>query len=286
MIKLTECPRDAMQGIKDWIPTERKVRYLNSLLQVGFSVLDFGSFVSPKAIPQLKDTASVLSGLHLEQTSTDLLAIVANKRGAEDASAFEEIKYLGFPFSISEEFQMRNTNKTIDQSLSSVEKIKEIASKANKEVMIYISMAFGNPYGESWDPEIAIKWCERLNRDLDIKHIALSDTIGVGNQENISALFKEVLTEIKTVHFGAHLHTTLDTWEEKVAAAYNAGCRNFDGALKGFGGCPMAKDELTGNMPTELMTSYFTSKKEQLTVDSKKLSGALIQASELFSSYH
>ncbi|MFK7756756.1 MAG: hydroxymethylglutaryl-CoA lyase [Flavobacteriales bacterium] len=286
MIKLTECPRDAMQGIKDWIPTGQKTAYLNALLEVGFDVLDFGSFVSPKAIPQLKDTAEVLSGLNLDATGTDLLAIVANERGASDASSFEEIKFLGFPFSISEKFQKRNTNKSIDQSLYAVERIKTIADKSNKEVMIYISMAFGNPYGENWHPDIAISWSNRLNNELGISHIALSDTIGVSNSENITQLFTSVLSEIENVNFGAHLHTKPETWKEKIEAAYKAGCLRFDGALKGYGGCPMADDSLTGNMPSELIAGYFRETTESLSIDEDKLVKATSMAHELFSTYN
>jgi len=286
MIRITECPRDAMQGIKDWIPTAEKIDYLNSLLSVNFDVLDFGSFVSPKAIPQLKDTAQVLKGLNLEKTSTELLAIVANKRGAEDACTFEEIKYLGFPFSISEEFQKRNTNKTIDESLKSVEAITELCAKNNKECLIYISMAFGNPYGENWHPDIAIEWCQKLYEKVGVKHIALSDTIGVSDKTNITELFTEVLAELPEINFGAHLHTTPDTWLEKIEAAIKAGCTRFDGAIKGFGGCPMAKDELTGNMPTEQMVSYFNQNELDLNINRAQFLESMSQAEKIFSKYH
>ncbi len=285
-IKITECPRDAMQGIHDWIPTSKKIEYLNSLLDVGFDVLDFGSFVSPKAIPQLKDTQEVLSNLNLEKSSTELLAIVANKRGADDASNFEEIDYLGFPFSISEEFQLRNTNKTIDDSLSAVEEIKRITDGSNKKLMVYISMAFGNPYGELWHPDIAIEWSQKLHEKLGIEHIALSDTIGVSQPDNITHLFSEVLREINGVHFGAHLHTTPDTWEEKVKAAYEAGCVRFDGALKGYGGCPMATDKLTGNMPTENLIGYFKEIELAENIKNENLETSLRISSEIFDIYH
>lgn len=256
-MKLIECPRDAMQGLHDFIPTEIKAKYINQLLRVGFDTIDFGSFVSPKAIPQMQDTADVLDRLVLDNTSSKLLAIVANKRGAEDACKFEQIDYLGFPFSISEEFQKRNTNSTIEESLIRVDEIQNLCVKTNKNLVVYISMAFGNPYGEAWDVDIAAKWSERLHHELGIDILALSDTIGVSNPENITYLFEGLIKELPSVEFGAHLHSTPFTIEEKVDAAYKAGCRRFDGALKGFGGCPMAKDDLTGNMQTETMVDYF-----------------------------
>lgn len=256
-MKLIECPRDAMQGLHDFIPTEIKAKYINQLLRVGFDTIDFGSFVSPKAIPQMQDTADVLDRLVLDNTSSKLLAIVANKRGAEDACKFEQIDYLGFPFSISEEFQKRNTNSTIEESLIRVDEIQNLCVKTNKNLVVYISMAFGNPYGEAWDVDIAAKWSERLHHELGIDILALSDTIGVSNPENITYLFEGLIKELPSVEFGAHLHSTPFTIIEKVDAAYKAGCRRFDGALKGFGGCPMAKDDLTGNMQTETMVDYF-----------------------------
>ena len=259
-LKLIECPRDAMQGLHDFIRTDLKASYINQLLKVGFDTIDFGSFVSPKAIPQLKDTAEVLSKLDLDSTSSKLLAIIANERGANDAVNFDEIQYLGFPFSISETFQQRNTNSSIDESLLKVEKIRELAEKHNKEMVVYISMAFGNPYGDAWDLDIVAKWSEILSSKLDINILALSDTIGVSNPKNIHTLFNGLINEISKVEFGAHLHSTPETALEKVEAAYNAGCRRFDGAIKGFGGCPMATDDLTGNMPTEVMLNYFDSK--------------------------
>lgn len=283
-MKIVECPRDAMQGIKEFIPTEQKIEYLNQLLKVGYHTLDFGSFVSPKAIPQLKDTANVLNGLELDESATKLLAIVANKRGADDASAHESISYMGYPFSISEEFQQRNTNASLDESLSRVEEIKSICARSNKELVVYISMAFGNPYGESWHPDIAARWSERLYKELDIKILALSDTIGVSDRENISSLFSTLIPEFPEVEFGAHLHTTPDTWKEKVDAAYQSGCRRFDGALKGFGGCPMAKDELTGNMPTEKMIAYFEEVGEDLQLNEEALQNAQLMASSVFPS--
>lgn len=259
-LKLIECPRDAMQGIATWIPTETKVRYINQLLRVGFDTIDFGSFVSPKAIPQMRDTADVLSKLNISDAKSKLLAIVANLRGAEDAIQFGEIQYLGYPFSISETFQMRNTNATIEQSLQRVSEIQNLAVKNNRELVVYVSMGFGNPYGDPWSPEVAIEWSNRLYKELGVKILALSDTIGIATPEIITQLFENLIPAIPDVEFGAHLHTTPFTYKEKVEAAYNAGCRRFDGALKGFGGCPMAADDLTGNMPMEMMVDYFDSR--------------------------
>lgn len=256
-LKLVECPRDAMQGIHEFIPTEKKVAYINSILACGFDTVDFGSFVSPKAIPQMKDTAEVLKQLNLDSGNSKLLAIVANERGATDACSFDEIQYLGYPFSISETFQKRNTNASIDESLKRVESIQNLCLKHDKEMVVYISMAFGNPYGDPWDAEVAAKWSERLHKEIDIPIIALSDTIGVSNPENIDYLFSTLIPEFPNLVIGAHLHSTPDTIEEKVDAAYKAGCKRFDGAIKGYGGCPMAKDDLTGNMQTETMLDYF-----------------------------
>lgn len=260
-VKIIECPRDAMQGLHDFIPTQLKIDYINQLLKVGFDTIDFGSFVSPKAIPQLRDTVEVLSGLDLSVTKSKLLAIVANKRGAEEAVQFDEINYLGFPFSISETFQQRNTNSSIEESLLRVEEIQKLCLSKNKKLVVYISMAFGNPYGDLWSTEIAANWCRTLSEKVGVNILALSDTIGVSNPTNITELFTGLIKELPKVEFGAHLHSTPDTVLEKVDAAYNAGCRRFDGAIKGFGGCPMAKDDLTGNMPTEEMLLYFESKK-------------------------
>ncbi|MFT4683401.1 MAG: hydroxymethylglutaryl-CoA lyase [Flavobacteriales bacterium] len=282
-MKIIECPRDAMQGIHEFIPTNVKIEYLNQLLKVGFDTLDFGSFVSPKAIPQLRDTAEVLSKLELNETNTKLLAIVGNTRGAIDACAHEEINFLGYPFSISEKFQMRNTNATIEESLTRVEEIQSLCLKNSKQLVLYISMAFGNPYDEPWHPDIAIQWCERLKRELDVQIIALSDTIGVSNPDNIKSIFEAVIEELPEVEFGAHLHTTPDTWEEKIAAAHGAGCRRFDGALKGYGGCPMAADDLTGNMPTELMLNWFERSEIKTGVHNEHLSDALNSALKIFS---
>lgn len=283
-IKIIECPRDAMQGIKQFIPTENKVQYIQSLLRVGFDTIDFGSFVSPKAIPQMVDTAEVLSQLDLSKTTSKLLAIIANTRGANDASKHKEIKYLGYPFSISENFQMRNTHKTIAQSVITLFEILEIANKTNKEVVVYISMGFGNPYGDPWNVDIVGEWTEKLAK-MGVKILSLSDTVGTSNAENIDYLFSNLIPKYPNIEFGAHLHTTPNTWFEKVDAAYKAGCNRFDGAIQGFGGCPMAKDELTGNMPTEKLLSYFTSKKHN-TLNALSFESAYNEASKIFNHFH
>jgi|TARA_B110000037_G_scaffold4958_1_gene5429 hydroxymethylglutaryl-CoA lyase len=260
-VKIIECPRDAMQGIKShFIPTELKAQYINMLLKVGFDTIDFGSFVSPKAIPQMRDTAAVLKQLDITSTQSKLLAIVANVRGAKDAVQFEEIDYLGYPFSISENFQMRNTGKTIDQSIFILDELLNIVAKTDKEVVAYLSMGFGNPYGDPWSVDIVGEWTHKLV-DMGIKILSLSDTVGVASGKSISYLFSHLIPLYPHIEFGAHLHTTPTTWFEKIDAAYKAGCKRFDGAIKGFGGCPMAKDELTGNMPTEKLLSYFTHQK-------------------------
>ena len=277
-MKIVECPRDAMQGIKEFIPTSTKTAYINQLLKVGFDTIDFGSFVSPKAIPQLKDTAEVLSGLDLSNTSSKLLSIIANTKGAESACNFEEINYLGFPLSVSEKFQKRNTNKSIDESLNSVEEIQNLSVKNKKELVVYLSMAFGNPYGENYHPDIVVELTEKLNQ-LEIGIIALSDTIGVSNPTNINPLFSTLISEYSDIEFGAHFHTTADKWEEKVDSAYKNGCRRFDTALKGYGGCPMAKDDLTGNMPTEKLISYFT---EDLELNMQEMEKSLKMSSSVF----
>lgn len=281
-VKIIECPRDAMQGIKEFISTDQKVNYINQLLKVGFDTLDFGSFVSPKAIPQMADTAEVLKRLDLSSTRTKLLAIVANERGAQDACMYNEIQYLGYPFSISETFQQRNTNASIAESLERVKAIQELCVKHNKKLVVYISMAFGNPYGDAWSSDIAIRWSKELHEQLGIGIIALSDTIGVSNPENISYLFNALIPALPQVEFGAHLHTTPDKWEEKVAAAYASGCRRFDGAIKGFGGCPMAADELTGNMPTENMIGYFEKRNIQTGIDQSAFAQSMLVAGTIF----
>jgi hydroxymethylglutaryl-CoA lyase len=284
-VKIIECPRDAMQGIKPFIPTERKVAYIQSLLRVGFDSIDFGSFVSPKAIPQMQDTAAVLAQLDLSQTKSKLLAIIANTKGAEIASKHEEIRYLGFPFSISENFQMRNTHKTIAESLVTLEEILEIADKSNKEVVAYLSMGFGNPYGDPWNVEIVGDWTEKLST-MGVKILSLSDTVGSSTPEVISYLFSNLIPQYPEIEFGAHLHTTPDKWFEKIDAAYKAGCRRYDGAIQGFGGCPMAKDDLTGNMPTEKLLSYFTANKENTNLNPLSFESAYNEASKLFGEFH
>ena len=277
-IKIIECPRDAIQGIKKFIPTKNKIEYINQLLKVGFDTIDFGSFVSPKAIPQLKDTAEVLSGLNLSSTSSKLLSIIANTRGANDACNFEEINYLGFPLSVSEQFQNRNTNKSIIESLNIVEEIQNLSVKRNKKLVVYLSMAFGNPYGENYHPDIVAELTEKLHQ-LDVGIVALSDTIGVSNPTNIASLFSTLIKEYPTIEFGAHFHTTPDKWEEKVELAYQNGCRRFDAALKGYGGCPMAKDDLVGNMPTEKLITYFT---EDLGLNPLELEKSLALSGSVF----
>lgn len=283
-VKVIECPRDAMQGIKDFIPTEQKVQYIQSLLRVGFDTIDFGSFVSPKAIPQMVDTREVLAQLDLSKTTSKLLAIIANVRGAEDACKHPEIDYLGYPFSISENFQMRNTHKTIAQSVVALQEILNIANKHNKEVVVYISMGFGNPYGDPWNVDIVGEWTERLSK-MGVKILSLSDTVGTSNPENINYLFSHLIPEYSNIEFGAHLHTTPNTWFEKIDAAYKSGCRRFDGAIQGFGGCPMAKDDLTGNMPTEKLLSYLTTKNDS-QLNALSFESAYNEATKVFSRYH
>ena len=284
-IKIIECPRDAMQGIKPFIPTEKKVAYIQSILRVGFDSIDFGSFVSPKAIPQMQDTAEVLARLDLSQTRSKLLAIIANTQGATLAAVHPEIHYLGFPFSISENFQMRNTHKTIAESLITLQEILEIAAKSNKEVVAYLSMGFGNPYGDPWSVEIVGEWTERL-AIMGVKILSLSDTVGSSTPDVISYLFSNLIPKYPEIEFGAHLHTTPDKWFEKIDAAYKAGCRRYDGAIQGFGGCPMATDNLTGNMPTEKLLSYFTAQKEFTNMSPMSFESAYNEASKLFGEFH
>ncbi|HEY6160273.1 MAG TPA: hydroxymethylglutaryl-CoA lyase [Bacteroidia bacterium] len=282
-LKLTECPRDAMQGIHDFIPTEKKVAYINAILKCGFDTVDFGSFVSPKAIPQMRDTAEVLEQLDLSLGNSHLLAIVANARGAQDACVFDEIKYLGFPFSISETFQQRNANSSIEESVTRVEEIQKLCVKNKKEALVYISMAFGNPYGDEWNVEMVEKWVRRL-AGLGIRTFALADTIGVSNPENIAYLFSNLIPEFSSLEIGAHLHTTPGKWEEKVKAAYDNGCRRFDSAIKGYGGCPMASDKLTGNMPTENLLSWLEKNKVNTGIDKKNFAEAMEAAGQVFPS--
>ena len=283
-IKIIECPRDAMQGIKIFIPTDLKVKYIQSLLRVGFDTLDFGSFVSPKAIPQMRDTKAVLDKLDLSSTNTKLLSIVANLRGAEMACSINSIDYLGFPFSISENFQMRNTHKTISESEIVLKDILDITQKKNKKLVVYMSMAFGNPYGDPWDVDIVGEWSDRLH-SMGVEILSLSDTIGSSKPESISYLFSNLIPKFPHVEFGAHLHTHPNSWYEKLNAAYKAGCYRFDGAIQGFGGCPMASDSLTGNMPTEKIISYFNSENIDTHIDILPFESAHNSASKLFSNF-
>lgn len=284
-MKLIECPRDAMQGIKQLIPTDVKAKYINSLLNIGFDTIDFGSFVSPKAIPQMHDTADVLKQLDLSTTKSKLLAIIANTRGAEDACHFEEIRYLGFPFSISETFQQRNANSSIAESLVRVEDIQNLCAKHKKELVVYISMAFGNPYGDEWNSDIVISWTKKLS-ELGVKIIALSDTIGVSDPENINYLFSNIIPEFKHIEIGAHLHSTKEKAQEKINAAYKSGCQRFDVAIHGFGGCPMAKDDLTGNLATEDLEHYFKLNNIPLNLNEDLLQKAYTGSWEVFNNYH
>lgn len=284
-MKIIECPRDAMQGIKEFIPTQTKVNYLNSLLKVGFDTIDFGSFVSPKAIPQMQDTAEVLKQLDLGATKSKLLAIVANTRGAEQACGFDEIHYLGFPFSVSETFQQRNANSSIAESLVRVEEIQNLCLKHHKELVVYISMAFGNPYGDVWNSDIVINWTKKLS-DMGIRIIALSDTVGVSDKENIHYLFSNIIPEFKGVEIGAHLHSTKEKALEKIAAAYNSGCQRFDVAIHGFGGCPMAKDDLTGNLATEDLELFFDTHNIPLNLNRELLQKAYVESWDVFNRYH
>jgi hydroxymethylglutaryl-CoA lyase len=279
-VVLTECPRDAMQGLHDFIPTATKTAYLQQLLGVGFDVLDFGSFVSPKAIPQLRDTADVLASLDLSQTKTKLLAIVANLRGAEQAASHPEISYLGFPLSVSETFQRRNTNQTVAEALADVAAMHALCERVGKTLIVYLSMGFGNPYGDPYSPAIVADFTQQL-ATLGVRIVALSDTIGVSTPALITPLFEELIPAFPQIEFGAHLHTTPTTWHEKMQAAYEAGCRRFDGALGGIGGCPMAADVLTGNMATENLVAYLEEVGESLGLDKEAFALAWQAASQV-----
>lgn len=284
-IYLTECPRDAMQGIQTFIPTELKLKYIQQLLKVGFDVLDFGSFVSPKAIPQMQDTSEVVKKLDLSNTSTKLLAIIANLRGAQDACQYPQITYLGFPLSVSKEFQKRNTNATIEDAYKRIEEIQELCVKNNKELRVYLSMAFGNPYNEEWSPEKVFSMAEKLYQ-MGIRHIALADTIGCSTPENIQHLFQHLIKQLPQINWMAHLHSTPNTAMEKVAAVINNGCLSFDSAIMGFGGCPMAKDELTGNIATEVVLNYAEKQGLQTNINRQEFQKAISIAQEIFSQYH
>ena len=282
--KIVECPRDAMQGIQSFIPTTEKVNYLQFLLQVGFHSLDFGSFVSARAVPQMRDTAHVLDQLDLSKTKTKLLAIVANLRGAETALNFEQIEYIGFPFSISENFQMRNTHKTISESLNSLQQIKELTDKSNKTLVLYLSMGFGNPYGDPWGVEVVSQWVERLAQ-MEIEIISLSDTVGQAASEDISFLYSSLIPAFSSIEFGAHFHTHPNRGYEKLKAAFDAGCRRFDGAIHGFGGCPMASDALVGNMPTEKVITFLNERGIDTGLCMTSFESAMNKTKELFSTY-
>lgn len=282
-VKLIECPRDAMQGWKTFIPTETKIEYARSLLKVGFDTLDVGSFVSPKAIPQMADTADVLNALKEEETDTKLLVIVANRRGAEEACRFSSVRYLGFPFSVSETFQQRNTNSSIAESLERVKEIQELCVQHAKELVIYISMGFGNPYGDPYSPEIVYYWVDQIVR-LGVNIISLADTVGLATEQQVYKLSYKLKQELPEQEIGVHLHSTRLNRQKKIEAAWNAGIRRFDGALKGIGGCPMANDELVGNMDTEWMIQYFRSKQALPNISLTHLQQSLTLASNIFNS--
>src|SRR6186997_3458386 len=280
-IKLIECPRDAMQGWKNFIPTEKKIEYINSLLKIGFDTIDFGSFVSAKAIPQMADTAEVVRSLESGVSNSKLLAIVANLRGAEEASVFDQITYLGFPFSVSETFQQRNTNSSIEESLKRVEEIQNLCINKNKKLVIYISMAFGNPYDDLYDEDIVFNWVEKL-LEMDIDIISLADTVGVATPEQVYDMTSYLVESLPATEIGVHLHSTIENWQQKLDAAAKAGCYRFDGALKGIGGCPMANDELVGNMNTEWMIHYFKGMDKLPQLDFEALQNSLSIADEIF----
>jgi len=281
-MKIIECPRDAMQGIEEFIPTNKKVEYINSLLKIGFDTIDVGSFVSAKAIPQMADTSQVIPQLDVASSKSKLLVIVANERGAEEASNFEQITYLGFPFSISETFQRKNINSTIKESLIKLEKVKNIAINNNKKLVTYFSMAFGNPYGDEWSAYIVAHWAEKLLNDFGINILSLSDTIGTSNRESISWLFNKLIKDFPEVEFGAHLHTTKNQWKEKIDSAINSSCKRFDTAILGMGGCPMATDNLTGNMPTENLISYLEKNHISHNLDKQAFNNAVQNAKQIF----
>ena len=284
-IKIIECPRDAMQGIKRWIPSDEKLSYLQSILSVGFDVVDFGSFVSSRVIPQMKDTDYIIKNLDTTNTNSKLLAIVANYRGAVAACYYSTISYIGYPFSISEIFQMRNSNKTIFESFDDLKKIKSLIDAKNKKLVVYLSMGFGNPYGEPWNLEIIEKWIQGLN-SIGVETISISDTIGTAKKSDINKIYSFLIPRYSEIEFGAHFHSKPNEWYEKVNEAYNNGCRRFDGAIMGFGGCPMAKDDLTGNVPTEKLLSFFNSIKENTSINSLHFESCYNDALKLFRKYN
>lgn len=281
-LKIIECPRDAMQGIHEFIPTEKKIKYENSLLKCGFDTLDFGSFVSPRAIPQMRDTAKLLSGLDLSQTKTKLLSIVANERGASDALSFEEIDYLGYPFSVSETFQLRNTNATIEESWERVSNIREMTIKKGREMVVYLSMGFGNPYNDPWSKEIVFNWAEKIYRELDIRTLALSDTVGVATPQMVEDLLSAIIPDLPNVEIGAHLHVRPENAVKVIEAAYRGGCRRLDSALKGYGGCPMAEDKLVGNMPAEILIDWLNKNEISNNIDMNAFEKVMQLSNEIF----
>ena len=281
-MKIIECPRDAMQGFSKFIPTDKKINYINELLKVGFDTIDVGSFVSKEKIPQLADTSNVIKSINMNNTTTKLLVIVGNERGANEAVNFDEISYLGFPFSISETFQKRNINSSVKDSLKRLENIQNLCLKSNKKLVTYLSMAFGNPYGDEWSIYIVAHWAEKLLKEFGINILSLSDTIGTSNPKVINWLFTKLINEFPDVEFGAHLHSSASNFKEKIQAAYNAGCRRFDGSILGIGGCPLADDNLVGNIPTEKMIEIFEKKSEILSINKEALNNSLKIASKIF----
>ena len=279
-IQIIDCPRDAMQGIKTFISTSMKVEFLQHLLGIGFHTLDCGSFVSPRAIPQMKDTGEVIEQLDLDHTITKLLVIIANYRGAKTAVEYDKITYLGFPFSISETFQLRNTNATREEAFDRIREIQELTAKHNKQLVVYFSMCFGNPYGDLWHPDIITYWANRF-RDIGVRYISLSDTTGIGEPQVIGQTVSAMKANFSDIRFGVHLHTRPEDWEEKIQSAFDHGCDRFDGALKGYGGCPMAQDELVGNMPTENLISFFN-EKDLFNFDQNALNRALAMALKIY----
>lgn len=280
-VKIIECPRDAMQGLKAFVPTDTKIRYISKLAEVGFDTIDFGSFVSPKAIPQMADTPEITHTISGVRSTSSFLAIIANRRGAVEALKYNRVNFLGFPFSVSETFQQRNTNASVNEALVRVKDIAMMCNAAGRELVIYISMGFGNPYGDMWSEQIVLDWCSRM-ADLGVKTISLSDTVGVGTAEKIYSLYKTCTEAIPNLEWGVHLHATSHDWREKIEAAWEAGCRRFDGALKGYGGCPMAADELTGNIATENLIQFFEEKGIELNLNKKALNEAIAIADEIF----